>query len=162
MPVIVSDTSPIRAIANLDLLDMLPSLFGEVLVPPAVEAELLYPPNRSHAVDVSAVEGVRVVPLSETGRAATLRKLLDPGESEALALAEQRTAEALLIDELAGRRVATAMGLRAVGTLAVLLEAKQRGLVHEIIPLIDRLEAEFGFFMSQALRAHIVREAGEP
>ena len=161
MPVIVSDTSPIRALANIDLLYALPALFGQVIVPPAVQEELLCPPDAAQAVSLSAVEGIRVVPLKGASRAAVLREILDPGESEALALAEELGADAILIDELAGRQTGAAIGLQVVGTLAVLLEAKERGLIGQILPLIDRLQADFGFFVSRALRNHVLRESGE-
>jgi predicted nucleic acid-binding protein len=54
---------------------------------------------------------------------------LDPGESEAIALATEVHAEVVLIDEQAGRQEALRRGLKVAGTLAVLDEADQAGLV---------------------------------
>ena len=54
---------------------------------------------------------------------------LDPGESEAIALASEVHADILLIDEQAGRQVAVRTGLKVAGTLSVLDEAEQAGLV---------------------------------
>ena len=54
---------------------------------------------------------------------------LDPGESEAIALAVEVDADILLIDEQTGRQEAVRRGLKVAGTLSVLDEAEQAGLV---------------------------------
>ena len=53
--IVVSDTSPVRALAHLGLLDLLGSLFSQVLVPPAVQAELKVPPSGLPSVDVALI-----------------------------------------------------------------------------------------------------------
>ena len=70
-------------------------------------------------------------------------------------------ADAILIDETAGRAVARQRGLLPVGVLGVLLRAKHRRLILAVVPLIDRLQEELGFFISPALRAEILKQAGE-
>jgi predicted nucleic acid-binding protein len=55
---------------------------------------------------------------------------LDPGESEAIALAAEVHADVLLIDEQAGRQEAVRRGLRVAGTLSILDEAEQAGVVN--------------------------------
>lgn len=55
--------------------------------------------------------------------------VLDPGETEAIALAVEIGADLLLIDERKGRREAKLLGLRTTGLLGVLLEAKKAGLL---------------------------------
>jgi predicted nucleic acid-binding protein len=78
---------------------------------------------------------------------------LDPGESEAIALAVEVHADFLLVDEQAGRREAVRRGLRVAGTLSVLDEAEQAGLV-----TFDDAVAELQkttFRVSQAVLAEI-------
>lgn len=87
--------------------------------------------------------------------------VLDPGEAEAIALAEELRANVLLIDELAGREVASHGGFTVLGTLGILLEAKQRSLCPAVRPLLDRLRVELNFFVSPGLRQTILRQAGE-
>jgi predicted nucleic acid-binding protein len=60
MPIVVSDTSPLRALAHLGLLDLLGTMFGEVYVPPGVIAELQIPRRRFPSLDLSAVTSIRV------------------------------------------------------------------------------------------------------
>lgn len=55
---------------------------------------------------------------------------LDLGESEAIALAAEMHADVVLMDEQAGRQEAVRRGLRVAGTLSILDEAEQAGLVN--------------------------------
>lgn len=161
MVVVVSDTSPVRALAHLRLLDVLAELFGEVFVPQAVAEELLHPPARLTGVDVRSLPGLTVRQPDNEERVAELRAELDAGEAEAIALAEELRAEALLIDEAAGRNVASQLGLPVLGTLGILLIAKQRGLVREIRPLLNKLQDQLKFYISPNLRDDILRLARE-
>jgi predicted nucleic acid-binding protein len=58
--------------------------------------------------------------------------------------------------------MAKKLGLLPIGVLGILVRAKQRGLLAEVQPLLDRLRSELGFFISDRLRAEILRLAGEP
>lgn len=161
MPVIVSDTSPVRALAHLELLPWLQALFSEVIVPPAVAEELEHPPEGDVVVVASDWKFIEVISPQNTNRVMELRMRLDAGESEAIALAEELQAELLLIDESTGRRVATECGRKILGTLGILLQAKQAGLCTEIRFLLDRLQSEFDFFVSPALRTFVLEQAAE-
>jgi len=158
---VVSDTSPIRALAHLNQLGLLTRLFGQVLVPPAVELELASPPAGLPKVNVRTLPGLEVRAPQSRQRVLEFMQTLDPGESEALALAIEVHADALLIDEAAGRAAAQEVGLRPIGVLGILLRAKQRNLIPELRPLLDQLQTDIVFFISAALRAEILRLAGE-
>jgi uncharacterized protein len=161
LAIVVSDTSPIRALAHLDLLALLDTLFGEVVVPPAVVTELLRPPSGLPPVDVRKLSFVEIRIPVNLNQVQKLMETLDPGESEALALALELQTLAVLIDEAAGREVARQLGLLPIGVLGILIRAKQRGLITVVGPLADRLKSELGFFISQPLRDEILRKAGE-
>ena len=68
MPVVISDTSPLRALAHLGHLEWLQELFRQVCLPPAVAAELRHPPS-SLAVDLAVESGVTLVGFSRDERA---------------------------------------------------------------------------------------------
>ena len=94
-------------------------------------------------------------------RVSEFRLRLDAGEAEALALAEELHADLVLVDELAGREVARQCGFTVLGTLGILLRAKQQGLCPAVGPLLDRLQRKLNFFVSPGLRQTILRQAGE-
>lgn len=86
---------------------------------------------------------------------------LDAGESEAIALAIELKAGLILMDERKGTDVARALGLATVGVVGVLLEAKRAGHLEAVMPLIDQLVTDLGFFVSRPLRERIARLAEE-
>ena len=125
---VVSNTSPIGYLVLIGSIEILPRLFGKVVIPSAVWSELL---------DVSSPEALRnwmaeppewldieVAPSAEID--AELARL-HAGEREAIRLAKERNAELILLDEKAARRVARERGLRVAGLLGVLDEAGRRG-----------------------------------
>ena len=103
MTVVVSDTSPLIALAHLQQLDFLERFFEEVLVPPAVVAELQSPAWKSLMRDALDAPCIQVRTPADRARVKELSTTLDLGEAEALALALEVHAEAVLIDEAEGR-----------------------------------------------------------
>jgi predicted nucleic acid-binding protein len=163
MPV-VSNTSPILNLAIIGQLDLLRQQFGEVLIPPMVRQELKVD------TELPGVEPIRlalqnrwlqVVELSNTDMARALRRDLDNGEAEAIALALQLKLTTILIDEHDGRTAAKAMGLVPVGVLGVLLRAKRAGTLNSVVTAMRALQDQAGFFINPDLFATLAREAGE-
>src|SRR3954451_1656909 len=152
MAVIVSDTSPIRTLSHLGYTDWLKSLFSEVIIPPAVVHELEHPASRLVPILASAISMCRIQSPQSADRVSELLVSLDLGEAEAIALAEELHADLILMDELDGRETAEKLGIAVMGTLGILLRAKQQGLCQEIRPLMDRLQLEMNFFVAPSLR----------
>jgi len=161
MPVVISDTSPLRALAHLGHMEWLQELFHQIRLPPAVASELRHPPSALAAVDVAGWQFLVIQSPRNLQRVSEFRLRLDAGEAEALALAEELHADVVLVDELAGREVARQCGFTVLGTLGILLRAKQQGLCPAVAPLLDRLQRELNFFVSPGLRQTILRQAGE-
>jgi uncharacterized protein len=160
--IVVSDTSPILNLARIGRLDLLASLYTEVLVPAAVRRELSdFRRDRPAAVEVPPARWLIVAPLRVPERMAELRQGLDPGEAEAIALALERQADLLLLDERRARRIASALGLRISGLLGVLAEAKRAGLIERAEPVLDDLIQRARFWIAPDLYARVLRELGE-
>ena len=119
--VVVADTSPINYLVLIEQIDLLTRLYTRILIPPAVLAELKHPLSPTPV-------GPKWLEVLSPRDSLTLAHL-DLGETEAIALATEMHAEVLLIDEQAGRQEAVRRGLRVAGTLSVLDEADQAGLV---------------------------------
>lgn len=149
--VFVSDTGPIIALAQIDLLDVVPHLFGRIVIPPAVRRELITvaPPSWLEETGWQRRIDPRVA-------AATL----DPGESEVLTLALDIGADGVLIDDLPARLLAERMGLVVIGTLGVLVRAHDGGMVTGIRPYLDDLRSH-NFFMTEHLYRRLLSAVGE-
>jgi predicted nucleic acid-binding protein len=150
---IVSNSSPLIALAGIQRLDLVPAVLQSILIPPAVAREIEPSiPVLPAWVSVRVLSSERS-PLRSGGR-------LGDGEREAIALAIEIGADAVLIDERAGRRVAEEAGLNVIGTLGLLLEAKRAGHVTTVRGELDKL-LETSFFISQQLYDQLLRVAGE-
>jgi len=125
--IVVADTSPLNYLVRSGFAWVLPELFGRVLIPNAVRSELMHARAPVEVRDFAAcppswLECVEVISDFEG-----FGRQLGAGEREAIILALEISADVILIDDLAGRVEATARGISARGTLAVLLQAGIRG-----------------------------------
>jgi len=92
---------------------------------------------------------------------ARLSHNLGAGEAEAIALALELRADTLLMDERRGRIAAAAAGLKVIGLLGVLLEAKHQGAIPATKPVLDELISKGGMWLSTELYQQALRQAGE-
>jgi predicted nucleic acid-binding protein len=158
---VVCDTSPIRALHVLGLLRILPVLFEEVLLAPAVVAELAVEVPGIGAVDCSKWEFLRVASPKSVDAVRESFAGLGSGECQALALAVERHADFVLIDDGEARAAAKRLNLVPLGVLGTLVRAKDVGLVPTVAPLIDRLVEEIGFRVSPQVRRDVLDLANE-
>jgi len=154
---VVSNTGPILALARIGHLDLLHDLFSNIILPPAVKAEII---DETSAAAVAAAAWISVQHVHDALAVQLLREELDAGESEAVVLAKEISADLILIDERAATRRARMLGLTVIGTLGVLLAAKQNGHVATIKPLMDQLRS-LDFYMSTELYEEVLKTAGE-
>lgn len=155
---VVSDTTPLIVLSGVGLLDLLPSLYREVRVPEAVWSEYTVGAGPSEP-PLGSLTWLRRAVLSEPIDPA-LTSQLDAGEAEAIALAQEVHARAVLLDEKTGRRIARERSLPVVGTLAILLRAKREGRIAAIRPVLTEMVRQ-GRRLSPALRERVLRAAGE-
>jgi len=157
---VVVNTTPIIALSLIGKLDLLRALYGQVVAPPSVEAEVLAGGRDGiGSSELQEASWFRIAALQDPRRAALLADL-DRGEAEVLALALELNADLVILDERLARQHAKRLGLRLTGTLGVLLKAKQLGLVDAIAPLVDELRIG-GIRLSDAVIAIVLELAGE-
>ena len=127
--IVVADSSPLNYLIQINCVGVLGHLYHLVLVPSGVLEELRHPgAPPSVASWVSNLPDWIRLHIVETRQDESL-DMLDPGEREAIQLAQEHRADLLLIDERRGRLEAKRRGLAVTGTLGVLLSAGQRGLI---------------------------------
>jgi len=161
---VVSNTSPVSNLAIIERLELLREQFSVVLLPEGVgrELEALWHPHAKAAIQ-NAVEQhwLQVIPVIDPQVARILQHRLDIGEAETIALALEREADLVLIDETEGRESATTTGLRVRGTLGILRQARQAGQVSSLKEEIRRLRQQAHFFISAELETELLKTVGE-
>jgi predicted nucleic acid-binding protein len=149
---VVCDASALIALQDIGQLELVAPLFAACIIPPAVDREIAPTVQRPSWVSVEALSR----PIDPRVASAPL----DPGESEALSLALELGNYEVVVDERPARRTAEALGLSVVGTVGILIHARQAGLLLALRPSLEALRAT-GFFMSDDLIDLALRKAGE-
>ena len=159
--IVVSDTSPIRALHFLAQIKLLDQLFGTVVVPPIVADELARPRPPFSPVDVSTLPNFEIRTPHDQQLVQKYVETIDTGEAQAIVLAIELKATLLIDDEVAGRTAAAAAGVPYMGVLGVLSLAKHQRLISEVRPLLDRLRLELRFRIAQKLYDQFLKSIGE-
>lgn len=158
--VVVVNSTPIITLAIVDQLALLRDLYDTVLIPTAVRREVeAGGPNRAGAPQLAAAPWIRSVELHDPRRADLLSDL-DRGEAEVIALAQERDADLVVIDERLGRRHTKRLGLHLTGTLGVLLKAKREGMLSEVGPVLEAIR-QGGVRLADSLVEEVLVLAGE-
>jgi uncharacterized protein len=155
MALVISDSSTLIHLANINRLGLLKEFFGQVVVPPAVWKEVVdLGEGRVAAMEVKdagASGWITVEPPRDIAFVRSLTKDLDEGEAEAIALAVETKASLILVDETDARRAADLYGVPKTGIIGLLLRAKREKVIEFIKPELDRLVHQSGFWINHSL-----------
>jgi len=155
--IVVSDTSPINYLIEIDCIHILEILFERVVLPEAVIEELRSPGAPPSIKDwLSQIPDWITIQQSENDLDT---KGLDPGEREAINLAEKLKADFVLIDEKKGRLERHRRGLAVIGTLGILDRAANRQLI-DLAKTVDQLKRTT-FRVSPEILEGLVRHSKE-
>jgi predicted nucleic acid-binding protein len=159
--IIVADTGPLIALAKINHLSILSQLYQQIKIPETVFAEATINSNwrDSQQIDSFVQEKAELCADLEMDQVEVLLQRLDAGESQAIALADSLRCPVLL-DERRGRIVAKQLQIDIVGTIGLLLTAKQEGLIPEIAPLLQAMTKN-GYRLAPALIKQALVLAGE-
>ena len=137
--IVIADTTPLNYLVLIELAEILPQLYGRVLIPPAVWEEFQKPeaPEAVHAWIAQLPTWLEIRPVKKSPDPEV--QDLGAGEREAIALAEELHADRLIMDDRAARHVARQRNLIVIGTLGVLAEAAECGLV-DFSDVVARLQ----------------------
>ena len=159
---IVADAGPLIIFGKTCGVKLIKAVVEEILVPPAVVTECTADMRMPGAMAIREALDTRLLTLLDSVDAAELSKdllLLDNGEKEAIAAAHARHC-GVLLDETVGRAVARKLGVPTIGSLGLLLKAKEMGLIAKIGPVIEQWRAA-NYFLSKDLVAAALERAGE-
>ena len=155
---VIADSSALVALAISEALDMLILLYDEVKVPQGVYDEVTEPKKSQASTLATFLEG-RVLPVNMERFVFNMGRL-GRGELEAMALYKELRADLLLIDDRKARAIAEHNQIRCVGSLGILLLAKERGLIKSIKPSINKLRNS-ELYYGENLLEKVLKVAGE-
>jgi predicted nucleic acid-binding protein len=145
---IVTDSTCLIGLERIGHLDVLQQLFEPIQIPPTVDQEFGL-----------SFSWLTVTTPTDQTLVAALNLLIDEGEAEAIALASELRCRVILDDRRA-RLVAAKLNVNIIGTVGVLVKAKQNGIIAALKPVLDALEMN-EFFISETLRQEALQIVGE-
>ena len=158
----ICNTSPISNLIQLDALSLLGGLFARIIIPPEVTEELDAGAEVLGAWrEAAGATVIEILPVTNTDLIKELSATLHGGEAAAIALALQIPDAVLLIDETDGRKAAMRLGLKLVGTVGILMRAKEQRLIERVEPYLQALRTKARFWLSDNLYNHALISAGE-
>jgi predicted nucleic acid-binding protein len=163
MPVI-SNTSPLLNLAIINQLSLIKEQFREIIIPNAVLKELRINediPGSSQLREALEADWIIVKQVENEAFVQLLRRELDQGEAEAIALAIELQADWVLLDERDGRKIARSLGLNITGVLGIILRGWQQGNLSSVREIINQLRTEAHFHIAPNLENQILRETRE-
>ncbi|MEQ8756288.1 MAG: DUF3368 domain-containing protein [Coleofasciculus sp. G1-WW12-02] len=159
----VTNSSILIALSTIGQLSLLHQRFPDgVFLPQAVWREVVETgKGQPGAQDVASASWLTIRQVTNTSVISLLRIELDEGEAEAIALFAENPVDTILLDEKNARRVARQMGLPVLGTVGILIWAKQQGLIITLKEQLDALQNQGKFRLSQSLYQEALNRVGE-
>lgn len=160
MPRVIVNSTPLIVLGNLNRLELLHQLYGDIVIPNAVYHEV-NAKNDSACKQIAELSWIHIENVPDTVNRRIFQAKLHDGEVEVMLLAMQSPkADLVIIDDNAAKKTAKFLGLKVTGTLGVILKAKRNGLIPSVRPILTDLE-NIGFFIGDEVRNLVMLQAGE-
>ncbi|MGI8543471.1 MAG: DUF3368 domain-containing protein [Aridibacter sp.] len=143
--IVIADSSCLIVLENIQELSLLKKLFGEILITQDVKNEF----------GLELPKWIKIRTVKDQSRVDALALVLDKGEASAIALSMETAESVLIIDEKKGRRIAQELNIKIIGTLGIILKAKENGLISSIEDILEKLE-NADFRISPSLKKKIL------
>lgn len=147
---IISDTSCLILLEKIGELDLLHKVFGEILITQEIADEY----------GLTLPDWIFVQNPINQNYPKILEANIDKGEASAIALAVELADCLLIIDDLKGRNLAQALGIKITGTFGIIIEAKLSGRISSVKPYLSKIK-QTDFYFSEKLEEQILVKANE-
>lgn len=150
MPEIISNSSCIIILENIDMLWLLKKIYGEIIITEEVFKEF--------GKDIE--KWIKIKKIKNRNYFMILRNFVDPGEASSIALGLETRNSKLILDDGRARKVAKNLGLNFTGTLGVIMKAKENSLISSVTEVIEKLKS-YNFRLSDQLIERAKMLSGE-
>lgn len=148
--IVISDTSCLIILSNINELNILKDLYGEIYTTIEIIKEFGEP----------LPEWIVIRSSGDLLIKRSLEQQIDKGEASAIALAMETPDCILILDDLKARKIAEKYGLKITGTLGVILRAYEKGVVKSVKLLLDKMKKS-GFRINDEIEREIIKRSGE-
>ena len=159
--IVIVNSTPIIALSSIDSLNLLRKIYGTVIIPEAVKAEISFKSkSKAHYQLNKSSDWIQIREITNEFHKQMFKTQLHDGEVEVMILGQELNADLLVIDDFVAREHAKYLGFKVIGTIGILISAKSKGFIHQIKPLMDKLIIN-GIYISNRLYSEIIKIAGE-
>ena len=144
---IIADTSVLIVLSKINRLHILKEIFNSITITPEIHHEF-----GEELPDWIVIKGI-----NDDKRKRILQLDLDDGEASAIALGLENDDSLLLIDERKGRKIASDLGMKIIGTLGVLIKAKELRIIESLTEEINKLK-KVDFWISEKITKNIINK----
>lgn len=157
MKLVIADTGALISLGHVGHIHLIEEIFGDFYIAEAVWKELQE--YESSEFDTNILIGLesRVITIKSKNH---LRMVMDYGESESVILYEELKADYLLIDDNKARKIAESLDVNCIGSIGLLIKAKQKGLIPELKPIFEKW-VSLGRYFSKKLLNNILADLDE-
>ncbi len=156
---LIADSSPLIALAGVNRLNLLFRLYSRVIAPSAVITEILAGGQNASGRDfLDRASWLEHWTLEQTTELISVA--LGPGETEAIQLAKQLPNSRLLLDDHRARRVAEDLNLEIIGSAGILVQAKRKMLIREVVPILRNMKKN-GYYIGDRVIQRAAQAVGE-
>ncbi len=146
---VVCNSSPLIALLSVDKITILDKLFSEVYIPKAVYDEVFAVKHKY--ADFGKADFLNKISVTDNDIIKVLNVHLGLGESEVIALSIEKKLDGAILDDKQARNIADNMGLKVLGTVGVLMLAKQRKIISNVKPLLIEMKKKVNFRLSSSI-----------
>lgn len=159
MKLVVADTGALISLGHAGYIDIIEKIFGEFYIAQAVWEEMQ---SYEHPeFDPKILKGLKnkIVQIKSKNH---LSIIMDYGESESVILYEELHADYLLIDDYKARLIAESYDINCIGSIGILIKAKQKGLISELRPTFQKWIATGRYFSFRLLNQILIDNKENP
>lgn len=157
---VIVNSTPLIVLGNIGKLELLKELYEEIIIPRAVFEEVTIKNDNANLKLLQNKEWIKVLEVKDKTNRKMYQSKLHDGEVEVMMLANEISADLLIIDDNAAKKTAKFLGYTVTGTLGVLLKAKLEETVDEIKPILSEMLQQ-GFYISPQVLEMVLKTAKE-
>ena len=157
---VIVNSTPLIILGNIDKLNILKELYGEIIIPRAVFEEVTSKNDAANFKLTQNQDWIKILEVQDKGNRKMYQAKLHAGEVEVMMLANEISGDLLIIDDNAAKKTAKFLEYTVTGTLGVLLKAKSEKIIDKIKPLLDEM-LNRGFYISPKILELTLKTAQE-